>query len=79
MYVLLCGYPPFYEDSNEKLFELIKAGKLEFPSPQWDSISDAAKDLIKNLLNINPKQRYAAQQIWKVSNNISLIAPLDSR
>jgi len=60
MYVLLCGYPPFYEDSNEKLFELIKAGKLEFPSPQWDSISEAAKDLIRHLLNIDPKHRYTA-------------------
>lgn len=63
----LCGYPPFYEDSNEKLFEMIKSGKLEFPSPQWDTISDGAKDLIKHLLNVDPKLRYTADQVWKVS------------
>mmetsp|Transcript_10848 Transcript_10848/g.17085 ORF Transcript_10848/g.17085 Transcript_10848/m.17085 type:complete len:183 (+) Transcript_10848:241-789(+) len=36
LYVLLCGYPPFYDESNEVLFDLIKKGKFEFPSPHWD-------------------------------------------
>lgn len=62
----LCGYPPFYEESNEKLFEQIKTGKIEFPSPQWDTISESAKDLIRHLLNVDPAKRYSAQQIWKV-------------
>ncbi|KAL4475518.1 hypothetical protein ABPG72_013342 [Tetrahymena utriculariae] len=63
LYVLLCGFPPFYEDTNEKLFAMIKKGQFEFPSPQWDPISNQAKDLIKNLLKVDPKQRYNAEQI----------------
>lgn len=66
MYVLLCGYPPFYEESNEKLFEVIKAGAIEFASPHWDNISNAAKDLIRNLLKVDPKQRFDASKMWKV-------------
>ncbi len=42
----LCGYPPFYDESNEVLFELIKKGKFEFPSPHWDQISDYGKILL---------------------------------
>jgi len=36
IYILLCGFPPFFEDDNAKLFEMIKAGSFEFPSPYWD-------------------------------------------
>ena len=43
LYVLLCGYPPFYEDTNEELFEKIKNADFDFPSPEWDDISDEGK------------------------------------
>lgn len=62
----LCGYPPFYEESNEKLFEQIKKGKVEFASPDWDNISEQAKDLIRRLLEVDPRKRYTAEQIMKV-------------
>jgi calcium/calmodulin-dependent protein kinase I len=39
-YILLCGYPPFFEDSNDKLFQLIMKGAYEFDSPNWDVISN---------------------------------------
>lgn len=62
LYVLLCGFPPFYDESqsNEKLFELIKTGKFDFPSPHWDCVSASAKDLIKNLLKVDPNERFNA-------------------
>jgi len=65
IYVMLCGFPPFSEDTNEKLFEMIKKGSYEFPSPQWDDISSYAKDLITNLLQVDPKKRFNADQILK--------------
>jgi calcium/calmodulin-dependent protein kinase I len=65
LYVMLCGFPPFSEDSNEKLFEMIKTGNYEFPSPQWDPISDYAKDLIKKLLVVDPSKRLTADGILK--------------
>ena len=42
----LCGFPPFFEDTNEKLFEVIKNADYEFPSPQWDEISVYGKIII---------------------------------
>ena len=73
LYILLCGFPPFYEDSNEVLFENIKAGQFEFPSPYWDQISEPAKDLIRNCLKVNPRERFGAAQIqeheWMTSRN----------
>eukprot|EP00828_Plagiopyla_frontata_P013384 TRINITY_DN1790_c0_g1_i9.p1 TRINITY_DN1790_c0_g1~~TRINITY_DN1790_c0_g1_i9.p1 ORF type:complete len:334 (+),score=57.65 TRINITY_DN1790_c0_g1_i9:144-1145(+) len=72
LYVLLCGFPPFYEDSNEKLFEKIQTAAFDFPSPHWDSISDEAKDLIRHLLITDQSKRYTAKQIkehqWFIKN-----------
>lgn len=65
LYVLLCGYPPFYDDSIEGVYALIKKGKYEFPSPHWDQISDFAKDLINHLLVVEPSKRYDADTILK--------------
>lgn len=59
----LCGFPPFYDDNNSKLFQLIKAGTYDFPSPYWDDISDLAKDLISKLLVVDPKHRLDADGI----------------
>lgn len=42
--IRLCGYPPFYNDDDEQLFELIKKGEFTFPSPHWDEISDSGLD-----------------------------------
>lgn len=50
IYILLCGFPPFYDDDNAGLFELIKSAKFDFPSPHWDHISESAKNCIKRLL-----------------------------
>jgi serine/threonine protein kinase len=59
----LCGYPPFYAESNAELFEQIKKGVIEFASPHWDPISDMAKDLIKGLLTVDPELRMSADKI----------------
>ena len=45
------------------MFELIKKGEYDFPSPYWDSVSEPAKDLIKNLLVVDPTKRYDADKI----------------
>jgi len=63
MYILLCGFPPFYADNNSKLFEKIMAGSYSFPSPYWDKVSSSAKDLIKCMLVVDPKKRYTSAQV----------------
>lgn len=60
---MLCGFPPFYEENNAKLFEMIKNCEYEFPSPFWDDVSDTAKDLIKSILIVDPLKRPTAEQI----------------
>ncbi|KAI8610168.1 hypothetical protein BC830DRAFT_1246971 [Chytriomyces sp. MP71] len=61
-YILLCGYPPFYDQNNAVLFRQIMSGKYEFDSPWWDNISKEAKDFVRTLLVLDPRQRYSAKQ-----------------
>ncbi|NXP79220.1 KCC1G kinase, partial [Ramphastos sulfuratus] len=61
-YILLCGYPPFYEETESKLFEKIKEGYYEFESPFWDDISESAKDFIRHLLEKNPTTRFTCEE-----------------
>ena len=65
LYVMLCGYPPFYAEENSELFKLIKDCDYEFHEPYWDNISAEAKDLIKKLLVSDPKVRLSAEEILK--------------
>ena len=63
LYIMLCGFPPFFEENNTKLFEMIKRCEYEFPSPFWDNISESAKDLIRSLLVPDPAARLNAEKI----------------
>uniref|UniRef100_A0A8D2ZSP8 Serine/threonine-protein kinase DCLK2 n=1 Tax=Scophthalmus maximus TaxID=52904 RepID=A0A8D2ZSP8_SCOMX len=64
-YILLCGFPPFRSESNlqEDLFDQILLGRLDFPSPYWDNITDSAKELIGKMLQVNVEARYTAQDV----------------
>mmetsp|Transcript_30293 Transcript_30293/g.65546 ORF Transcript_30293/g.65546 Transcript_30293/m.65546 type:complete len:605 (+) Transcript_30293:671-2485(+) len=59
-YILLCGYPPFYGDSDNQIFEHVRTGRFDFPSPDWDGISAAAKNFICSLLRKDPNARLSA-------------------
>ena len=82
-YILLCGFPPFFDDGSNmgQLFEQIMSGDFDYPEEYWDEISDegkpphfqdlasttpltslAAKDLIDNLLLVDPAKRFTAKQ-----------------
>ncbi|XP_070281466.1 serine/threonine-protein kinase 33 isoform X6 [Myotis yumanensis] len=63
MYSLLCGEPPFFASSEEKLFELIRKGELRFSDPVWDSISDCAKSVLKQLMKVDPAHRITAKEL----------------
>ena len=43
LYILLAGYPPFWDEEQAKLYEQIKNADYEFPSPEWDSVTKEAK------------------------------------
>jgi calcium-dependent protein kinase len=64
-YILLCGFCPFAGDTDYETLHLVKVGKLDFPSPEWDIISDEAKDFIRQLLNRDPLRRPTAEEAMK--------------
>lgn len=61
-YILLCGYPPFYDENDANLFAQILKGEFEFDSPYWDEISESAKDFIQNLMCVTVESRYTCKQ-----------------
>eukprot|EP00930_Biecheleria_cincta_P015989 TRINITY_DN13147_c0_g1_i3.p1 TRINITY_DN13147_c0_g1~~TRINITY_DN13147_c0_g1_i3.p1 ORF type:complete len:757 (-),score=111.69 TRINITY_DN13147_c0_g1_i3:217-2487(-) len=61
LYLLLCGYPPFLQDTDAATLALIKRGNYSFPSQDWSAISDAAKNLVRSLLKLKPKDRCTAK------------------
>eukprot|EP00735_Rhodelphis_limneticus_P003077 TRINITY_DN142_c0_g1::TRINITY_DN142_c0_g1_i1::g.14414::m.14414 TRINITY_DN142_c0_g1::TRINITY_DN142_c0_g1_i1::g.14414 ORF type:complete len:368 (+),score=139.29,sp/P25323/MYLKA_DICDI/47.37/1e-82,Pkinase/PF00069.20/2.1e-71,Pkinase_Tyr/PF07714.12/5.8e-32,Kdo/PF06293.9/3.6e+02,Kdo/PF06293.9/0.0002,Kinase-like/PF14531.1/0.00012,Pox_ser-thr_kin/PF05445.6/0.00043,APH/PF01636.18/89,APH/PF01636.18/0.1,RIO1/PF01163.17/0.024,YrbL-PhoP_reg/PF10707.4/0.058 TRINITY_DN142_c0_g1_i1:69-1106(+) len=62
-YIMLCGYPPFFDENTPTLFDTIMAGKFDFPSPEWDVISKEAKSLIKDRMLVrDPKKRATAAE-----------------
>lgn len=63
IYVMLCGYPPFYAESNPEMFDRIRQCNYRFDSPYWDSISSEAKDLISKLLLLDPTKRLTIEQV----------------
>lgn len=65
LYILLCGYPPFYDDDNFILFEKIKKGQYEFPAPHWENISQDAINIIKGLLVVDPAKRTTPEDLLK--------------
>jgi len=57
MYILLCGYPPFWSDDETELFRQIKSAKFEFHMPEWKDVSKEAQDLISRMLVVSPDDR----------------------
>ncbi|CAF4023301.1 unnamed protein product [Rotaria magnacalcarata] len=65
LYILLVGYPPFWDEDQHRLYNQIKAGAYDYPSPEWDTVTSEAKRLIDSMLNINPSRRISAADALK--------------
>jgi len=61
LYILLCGYPPFYGDDNQEILQMVSKGEFDFDGEEWDEVSNEAKDLIKKLIT-KPERRLTAQE-----------------
>lgn len=62
LYTLLCGFPPFYDESIQVLTEKVARGQYTFLSPWWDDISKQAQDLVSHLLTVDPVKRYTIDE-----------------
>ncbi|XP_015896809.1 calcium-dependent protein kinase 11 [Ziziphus jujuba] len=82
LYILLSGVPPFWAETESGIFRQILRGKVDFESEPWPSISDSAKDLIKKMLERDPKKRISAHEVlcnpWIVDDRVAPDKPLDS-
>ncbi|XP_040994165.1 calcium-dependent protein kinase 1-like [Juglans microcarpa x Juglans regia] len=82
LYILLCGVPPFWAESEQGIFEQVLHGDLDFSSDPWPSISDSAKDLVKRMLVRDPKRRLTAHEVlchpWVQVDGVAPDKPLDS-
>lgn len=62
LYIILCGYPPFYGETNKEILEQVKKGKLDFTGPEWKDKSADVLDLIKKMV-CETECRYSAQEV----------------
>uniref|UniRef100_A0A8C5H5N6 non-specific serine/threonine protein kinase n=1 Tax=Gouania willdenowi TaxID=441366 RepID=A0A8C5H5N6_GOUWI len=66
MYILLCGFPPFYSNTGQAISpgmkQRIRLGQYEFPNPEWADVSEEAKQLIVQLLKTDPNERMSIEQ-----------------
>ncbi|KAF5283048.1 hypothetical protein FQR65_LT14109 [Abscondita terminalis] len=69
MYILLCGFPPFYSNHglaiSPGMKKRIRMGQFNFPNPEWQNVSKDAKELISGMLNIDPAQRLTIEQVMR--------------
>ncbi|KAL9678590.1 hypothetical protein QQ045_016437 [Rhodiola kirilowii] len=82
LYILLCGVPPFWAESEHGIFNAILRGHVDFTSDPWPSISPQAKDLVKKMLNSDPSLRLTAFEVlnhpWIKEDGEAPDTPLDN-
>ena len=65
LYVMLCGYEPFYGETDDELKRANREAEVEFPDEDWSSISEAARDLVRQMTHRDPSQRLDAKDALK--------------
>ncbi|XP_011500180.1 PREDICTED: calcium/calmodulin-dependent protein kinase type II alpha chain isoform X2 [Ceratosolen solmsi marchali] len=65
LYILLVGYPPFWDEDQHRLYAQIKSGSYDYPTPEWDTVTPEAKNLINQMLTVNPTKRITANEALK--------------
>lgn len=63
LYILLCGVPPFWAETEQGVAQAIIRSVIDFKRDPWPKVSDNAKDLVKKMLDPEPSRRLTAQQV----------------
>jgi len=81
IYILLSGVPPFWDETEQGIFEQVLKGELDFSSDPWPSISESAKDLVRKMLDRDPRKRLTAHEAlrhpWVCVDGVAPDKPLD--
>jgi serine/threonine protein kinase len=76
LYLMLCGYEPFYGETDSELIAANKEAHVEFEGAAWTNVSPEAKDLLRSMLAKDPKQRISAkdalQHPWITKNSTTI-------
>ncbi|KAE9590124.1 putative protein kinase CAMK-CDPK family [Lupinus albus] len=82
IYILLSGVPPFWDETEQGIFEQVLKGDLDFVSEPWPNISESGKDLVRRMLIRDPKKRMTAHEVlchpWVQIGGAAPDKPLDS-
>lgn len=62
MFIMLCGYPPFYGSNDADVLAWVKAGNFTFDHNDWKGVSRDAINLITSMLKKDPEKRLTAEQ-----------------
>ncbi|GFR46796.1 hypothetical protein Agub_g8428 [Astrephomene gubernaculifera] len=80
LYIMLCGVPPYYGDTEKDTFKAILGAELAFDFRPWPSISHAAKDVIRRMLERDPAKRATAAEVlsheWVREDGTAAAEPL---
>uniref|UniRef100_A0A3Q2ZCE8 MAP kinase-activated protein kinase 5 n=1 Tax=Kryptolebias marmoratus TaxID=37003 RepID=A0A3Q2ZCE8_KRYMA len=68
IYIMLCGYPPFYSKHHSRTIpkdmrKKIMTGSFDFPEDEWSQISEMAKDIVRKLLKVKPEERLTIEEV----------------
>ncbi|PKA50602.1 Calcium-dependent protein kinase 13 [Apostasia shenzhenica] len=63
LYILLCGVPPFWAETEQGVAQAILRGNIDFKREPWPNVSENAKDLVRLMLEPDPKRRLTAKQV----------------
>ncbi|KAF9623846.1 hypothetical protein IFM89_005431 [Coptis chinensis] len=63
LYILLCGVPPFWAETEQGVAQAILRGVIDFKRDPWPQVSDGARNLVKRMLEPDPRKRLSAQQV----------------
>ncbi|KAK9714924.1 hypothetical protein RND81_06G131100 [Saponaria officinalis] len=82
LYILLCGVPPFWAETESGIFDAILNGGIHFDRDPWPSISSSAKDLVRKMLNPDPMKRITPEEVlehpWMKEGGDASDKPIDS-
>ncbi|PNW87243.1 hypothetical protein CHLRE_02g114750v5 [Chlamydomonas reinhardtii] len=80
LYLLLAGVPPFYAETEREIFRAVLSAPLDFTSAPWPSVSEAAKDVIRRMLERDPSKRISIADVlaheWVREDGAARAAPL---
>ena len=62
LYIVLCGYPPFYGNTDYEILSRVNKREFDFDGEEWTDVSEEAKDLINNMI-AKPQKRLTAMEV----------------